>query len=139
NSERPLTLIPHAMQIIDDSWQIRDQEYASPKDHLEIDRDELSRMAVGIPDYKTVKTPGGESLRVVTLRAKDPDGSGTYFIRLGHSLDTFQKARRRTLILLGIAIPLALLLSSYGGLLLANQALRPLDRLTRAAEPNAAA
>src|SRR5215510_11775705 len=38
NSERPLTLIPHAMQIIDDSWQIRDQEYASPKDRLEIDR-----------------------------------------------------------------------------------------------------
>src|SRR5262245_60843968 len=138
NSERPLTLIPHAMQIIDDSWQIRDQEYASPKDRLEIDRDELSRMAVGVPDYKTVRTPGGESLRVVTLRAKDPDGSGTYFIRLGYSLNAFQKANRRTLILLGVAIPLVLLLGSYGGLLLANQALRPVDRMTRAAEQIAA-
>jgi heavy metal sensor kinase len=42
------------------------------------------------------------------------------------------------LILLGIAIPLALLLSSYGGLVLANQAMRPVDRMTRAAEQIAA-
>src|SRR5262245_3903223 len=138
NSERPLALIPHAMQIIDDNWRIRDEEYAAPEDRLEIDRDELSRLPVGVPDYKTVKTPGGESLRVVTLRAKDPDGTGTYFIRLGYSLNTFQNANRRTLILLGIAIPLALLLGSYGGLLLANQALRPVDRMTRAAEHIAA-
>lgn len=138
NSERLLELRPHAVQIIDDSWQIRDEDYASPKDRLEIDRDELSRLAVGAPDYKTVKTPGGESLQVVTLRAKDPDGSGTYFIRLGYSLETLQNAIRRTLILLGIAIPLVLLLGSYGGLLLANQALRPVDRMTRAAEQIAA-
>ncbi|HEV2667863.1 MAG TPA: ATP-binding protein, partial [Blastocatellia bacterium] len=135
---RPLTLIPHAMQIIDDKWRISDEEYAAPEDRLEIDRDKLSRLPVGVPDYKTVKTPGGESLRVVTLRAKDPEGSGTYFIRLGYSLNTFQKATRRTLILLGIAIPLVLLLGSYGGLLLANQALRPVDRMTRAAEQIAA-
>ena len=38
----------------------------------------------------------------------------------------------------GIAIPLALLMGSYGGLLLANQALRPVDRMTRAAEHIAA-
>src|SRR6185312_2860133 len=96
NSERLLELRPHTMQIIDDSWQIRDQEYASPNDRLEINSDALSRLAVGVPDYRTVKTPNGESLRVVTLRAKDPDDSGTYFIRLGYSLNTFQKATRRT-------------------------------------------
>src|SRR5262252_8503423 len=138
NSERLLELRPHVMQIIDDRWQIRDEEYVSPSDHLEIDKDELSRLPVDAPSYKTVKTPSGESLRVVTVRAIDPDGSGTYFIRLGYSLNAFQKATRRTLILLGIAIPLALLLGSYGGLLLANQALRPVDRLTRAAEQIAA-
>ena len=137
NSERLLELRPHAMQIIDDSWEIRDELYASPNDHLEVNKDELSRLAVGEPKYETVKTPAGESLRVVTLRAKTPEG-GTYFIRLGHSLETFQKAIRRTLILLGVAIPLALLMGSYGGLLLANQALRPVDRMTRAAEQIAA-
>jgi heavy metal sensor kinase len=138
SSERLLELRPHAMQIIDDNWQIRDELYASPDDRLAIDPNELSRLAIGVPDYRTVKTQHGELLRVATLRAKDPDGSGTYFIRLGYSLNTFQKATRRTLILLGIAIPLALLLSSYGGLLLANQALRPVDRMTRAAEHIAA-
>ena len=105
NTERVLELRPHALQIIDDSWQIRDEEFASPDDHLEVDRDELSKMAVGETKYETVKTQKGELLRVVTLRAKDPDGDGTYFIRLGHSLETFQKATRRTLILLGIGDP----------------------------------
>jgi len=138
NDEQLLELRPHVMQIIDDSWRVRDENYASPNDRLEIDRDELSRLEVGKPDYRTVRRPNGEQLRVVTLRAKDPEGGGTYFIRLGHSLKAFQNARRRTLILLSVAIPLALLLSARGGLLLANQALRPVDRLTRAAEQIAA-
>src|SRR5262245_62303542 len=74
NSEKLLELRPHAMQIIDDSWEIRDELYASPKDRLEVDKDELSRLAVGETKYETVKTPGGELLRVVTLRAKAPEG-----------------------------------------------------------------
>lgn len=45
-----------------------------------------------------------------------------------------ESARRRVLIVLGIAIPIALLLGSFGGLLLANQALSPVDRITTAAE-----
>ncbi len=138
NSERLLELKTHAIQIIDESWQVTDEEYALPDDHLEVNKNELSKMAVGEMRYDTVKTQKGELLRVVTLRAKDPDGPGSYFIRLGHSLESFQKATRRTLILLGIATPLALLLGSYGGLLLANQALRPVDRMTRAAEQIAA-
>jgi heavy metal sensor kinase len=138
NVEKLLEVRPHAVQIIDDVWQVRDEEYVSPDDHLEVDRDKLSKLAVGETRYDTEKTQNGDLLRVVTLRAKDPDGSGTYFIRLGYSLKSFQKTTRRTLILLGIAIPLALLLGSYGGLLLANQALRPVDRMTRAAEHIAA-
>ena len=138
NAEKLLEVRPHAVQIIDDVWQVRDEEYVSPDDHLEVDRDKLSKLAVGETRYDTEKTQNGDLLRVVTLRAKDPDGSGTYFIRLGYSLKSFQKTTRRTLILLGIAIPLALLLGSYGGLLLANQALRPVDRMTRAAEHIAA-
>jgi heavy metal sensor kinase len=138
NSENLLEIRPHAIQIIDDSWQVRDEEYASPDDHLEVDSGKLSQLAVGETRYDTEKTRNGDLLRVVTLRAKNPEGGGSYFIRLGYSLKTFQKTTRRTLILLGIAIPLALLLGSYGGLLLANQALRPVDRMTRAAEHIAA-
>ncbi|MCI0392424.1 MAG: ATP-binding protein [Acidobacteria bacterium] len=138
NTERVLELKSHALQIIDDSWQIRDELFASPDDHLDVDKDKLSRLAVGEKRYDTEKTKHGELLRVATLRAQIPNGEGSYFIRVGYSLKTFQKATRRTWILLCIAIPLALLLSSYGGLLLANQALRPVDRMTRAAEQIAA-
>src|SRR5262249_61014428 len=42
NSENVLQLRPHAIQIIDDSWQIRDEMFATLDDHLAIDRDELS-------------------------------------------------------------------------------------------------
>src|SRR5690606_14529958 len=56
------------------------------------------------------------------------------YLRLGQSLGSIEIARRRLLIILGLGIPLALLLGSYGGLVLANQALRPVDRITRAAE-----
>jgi two-component system, OmpR family, sensor kinase len=138
NGGRLLELMPHAMQIIDDKWQVRDEAYSSPDDHLNVDKDELSQLAVGETKYDTERTQHGVLLRVVTLRAKDPDSSGTYFIRLGYSLETFQKTTRRTLILLGIASLAMLLLGSYGGLLLANQALRPVDRMTRAAEQIAA-
>ncbi|HEY6401476.1 MAG TPA: hypothetical protein VI479_08705, partial [Blastocatellia bacterium] len=65
DSERLLELRPHAMQIIDDSWRITDEYYASPNDRLEIDKDKLSRLAVGEPKYEKVKTPNGELLRVV--------------------------------------------------------------------------
>ncbi len=138
NDEQLLQLSPHLMQTIDDNWQIRDEMCASPNDCLPVDKDKLQRMEVGKPVFETVKPQTGESLRVMTLRAKDPEGSGTYFIRLGHSLKALSNARRRAVIVLGIAIPLALLLGSYGGLLLANQALRPVDRITRAADRIAA-
>ncbi|MCI0525331.1 MAG: ATP-binding protein [Acidobacteria bacterium] len=133
SNDQLLELRPDLLQVIDDNWQIRD-EIALPNDRLPVNQDELRRLEVGQPDFKTVKLPNGKLLRVVTLRAKDQEGSGTYFIRLGHSLEALSNARRRALLLLGVAIPLALLLGSYGGLLLANQALRPVDRMTRAAE-----
>src|SRR6185369_8926739 len=45
-----------------------------------------------------------------------------------------QSAQKQLLLLLGIANPVALLLASLGGLWLANTALSPVDKLTRAAE-----
>src|SRR5262245_35200258 len=75
NSGRLLELMPHAMQIIDDRWQVRDEAYASPDDHLNVDKDELSQLAMGETKYDTEKTQHGVLLRVVTLRAKDPGDS----------------------------------------------------------------
>ncbi|MDX2042595.1 MAG: ATP-binding protein [Acidobacteriota bacterium] len=129
-----LPLAPHVYQIINEQGKVTDGEMVSPKDHLPVDANELMKLEVGKTIFKSVRLSSGESLRVATRRVKDYDGEGTYFIRLGQSLAAVESARRRALIVLGIAIPLALLLGSFGGLLLANQALSPVDRITCAAE-----
>lgn len=129
-----LPLAPHVYQIINEQGKITDGEIASPKDHLPVDAGELMKLEVGKTVFKSVRLASGESLRVATRHVKDYDGEGTYFIRLGQSLSALESARRRALLVLGIAIPLALLLGSFGGLLLANQALSPVDQITKAAE-----
>src|SRR5262249_32674801 len=49
HNERLLALIHHEMHITDDSCQIRDDQYSSPNDRLDINIDELSLMPVGVP------------------------------------------------------------------------------------------
>jgi heavy metal sensor kinase len=138
NDEQLLPLSPHLMQIIDDRWQVRDEMFTSPAERLPVDANKLQRIEIGKAKFESIRMSSGESLRVVTLRARDHEGNGTYFIRLGQSLETLRVARKWLLIMLGVGIPIALLLGSYGGLYLANQALRPVDRITRGAEQIAA-
>lgn len=133
-NEDLLPLAPHVYQIINEQGSITDGGVASPKDHLAVNAGELMKLEIGKTIFKSIRLESGESLRVATRRVKDYDGEGTYFIRLGQSLAAVESARRRALLVLGIAIPLALVLGSFGGLLLANQALRPVDRITSAAE-----
>src|SRR4030095_3897519 len=83
--------------------------------------------------FETRRLPSGEWIRIATRRAKDPDGD-VYWVRAGQSVNPLEKARLKLLLLIGVAVPVVLLLGSYGDLLLANQALRPVDRITRAAE-----
>ncbi len=130
-----LQLSIHVMQVIDETGFIAEQWPDSESKTIPVDLEKLLKLEIGKPDFSTVKLPSGEDLRVATLRASAHlETSGTYFIRLGQSLVALQVARRRLVLVLGVAIPLVLLLGSVGGLLLANQALRPVDRITRAAE-----
>lgn len=132
--EQLLEITPHVTQIIDDSGHITDEMTAIPQDHLPVDADALRKIPIGETRFDSVKLSTGEPLRVATRRVKDQGGGGTYFIRLGQSLEALRVARRHLLLVLGIAIPAALLLGSFGGLLLAQQALSPVDRITAAAE-----
>ncbi|HMY77006.1 MAG TPA: ATP-binding protein, partial [Blastocatellia bacterium] len=122
------------IQIINEQGRITDENLASPKDRLSVNVASLMKLKVGETVFDSIKLGSGEPMRVATRRVKDHDGDGTYFIRLGHSLEALQSARRRALLVLILAIPVALLLGSFGGLLLANQALSPVDRITSAAE-----
>jgi len=132
-------ITPQIVQVLDAKGQVTDEgpnaqeDTATRAHHLPVNVEKLSRIGDRQNYFETLKLKSGEEVRVVTRRAKDQDGD-PFFIRVGQSLVPLQKARRRLLLILGIAVPAVLLLSSYGGLLLANQALRPVDRITRAAQ-----
>lgn len=128
-----LELSPHVMQIIDEEGRITDEKVSPKRARLPIELQKYQSLEFGRNYFESVKL-NNELFRVAIRRVRDHDGSGSYYIRLGQSLESLRFPRRRLLIILSIAIPVALLLGSYGGLLLANQALRPVDRITRAAE-----
>jgi two-component system OmpR family sensor kinase len=128
-----LLITPQIIQVIDAAGRITDETAPSSVHHLPVSLDALRRIAGGATHFETIALPSGEQFRLATRRAQDQEGD-TYFIRVGQSLRPLQQARLRLILVLSIAIPAALLLGSYGGLLLANQALRPVDRITRAAE-----
>ncbi len=128
-----LTISPHLTQIITDRGIIADEMVVKPIYSLTVNLEELNQIAWGKTRWDILYLKTGEPFRVATRRARDAEGD-SYFIRLGESLEPHRKLRARILLVLSIAIPAALLLGSYGGLLLANQALRPVDRITRAAK-----
>jgi heavy metal sensor kinase len=121
------------VQIIDDRGEVRDETGLLMKLHLPVVPEKLLKISNDQPQLETIALASGEQLRLITKRATFPDGE-SFFIRIGQSLKPLQVARRRLIWLLGIAVPIALLLGSYGGWMLANQALHPVDRITCAAE-----
>lgn len=125
------------MQVINSRGEIQTETYAHPQDEVPVDLPSLQRLQYDTTQHETLIMPSGELLRVATRRTRGHDGED-FYVRLGHSLAALQQARKRLLLVFGIAIPLALLLSSFGGLVLANQALSPVDRITKAAEQIAA-
>ncbi|MBS1807058.1 MAG: heavy metal sensor histidine kinase [Acidobacteria bacterium] len=132
HSEQML-VAPQVVQIISDDGTITDEPIPDKTHQLQVNLEELRRINDNLVHFSTIKLASGEQLRVAIQRTRESEGQ-FFFIRVGQSLSPLQKARRQLIILLAIAGPAALLLGSYGGLLLANQALFPVDRLTRAAE-----
>ena len=128
-----MLVAPQVVQILGEDGTITDEPIPDKTRQLQVNVEELRGIGDDQVHFVTVKLSTGEQLRVALLRMRDHDGQ-IFFIRVGQSLSPLQKARRQLVILLAIAGPVALLLGSYGGLLLANQALNPVDRLTRAAE-----
>ena len=134
HEEQLLQISPHLTQLIDERGMVTDEMLATPQDRIPVEIDALMKLETGRTYFNTMELESGEPMRVATKRVLDHEGNGTYFIRLGQSLEALDIARKRLLLVLGLAIPAVLLLGSYGGLLLANQALRPVDRITKAAE-----
>ena len=65
-------------------------------------------------------------------------GNLLYIVQVGTSMESVGETLRRFLILLVVAIPIALTVSLAGGWFLAGRALRPVDKITLAAQRIAA-
>lgn len=128
-----MLVAPQVVQIISDDGTITDEPIPDKTHQLPVNVAELRQITTDTVHFSTAKLSTGEQIRIALQRTRDHEGQ-IFFIRIGQSLSPLQKAQRQLIILLAIAGPAALLLGSYGGLLLANQALHPVDRLTRAAE-----
>lgn len=129
-------MTPHLTQIIDARGTVIDQVLESPRYAVPWDPTTLRGIAPGQTVFSTVTNPAQLEVRLATRMVKSGgEGRGEYLlIRSGQSLETIDVARYRLLLLMAMAIPIALLLGGIGGLVIANQALRPVDRIRRTAE-----
>jgi two-component system, OmpR family, sensor kinase len=129
-----LILAPQFVSVLDRDGKVTDQ-ILDPEGHeVPIIQPALEHAANDWnPQYNEASLSANEHVRIITWPARDEDGE-TFFVVVGQSLRDVQRAQKQLLLLLAIANPVALLLAGLGGLWLANQALKPVDRLTRAAE-----
>jgi heavy metal sensor kinase len=93
---------------------------------------DLVRALAGGVQIQTRNLGSGSSYRVIASRVRR--GSRTEVVVAGVSLAPIDRATHRMLTLLLIALPAALLATAAGGWWLARRAMRPVDRMTTAAE-----
>lgn len=129
-----LILAPQFVAVIDHDGSIADHIPDAEGREVPVSKAALERAAnEWKPEYDEVSLSPTEHVRIITWPARDEDGE-TFFVVVGQSLREVQRAQKQLVILLAITNPVALLLAGLGGFWLANGALSPVDRLTRAAE-----
>jgi heavy metal sensor kinase len=129
-----LILVPQFVSVLNKDGKVTDQIMDAEGHEVPITRPALERVLKDWkPEYDEVALSDTEHARTITWPARDEDGE-LFYVVVGQSLKDVKHAQKQLLLLLAIANPIALLLASLGGLWLANKAIRPVDRLTRAAE-----
>ncbi|MFP5264973.1 MAG: sensor histidine kinase [Blastocatellia bacterium] len=127
-------LAPQFVSIVGRNGEVTDAILDAEGHEVPVTQEALDLAAAEFkPQYREVSLSPTEHARVITWPSRDEDGE-VFFVVVGQSLKELRQAQRQLLFLLAIANPVALLLASLGGLWIANKALRPVDRLTRAAE-----
>jgi len=134
NQTGGLVLAPQFVSVLDKDGKVTDQILDTEGHEVPIIQPDLERATTTWrPQFDEVSLSASERVRIITLPARDEDNE-IFFVVVGQSLRDIQPVEKQLVLLLAIANPLALLLASLGGLWLANKALKPVDRLTRAAE-----
>ncbi len=127
-------LTPQLTQIIDSGGQVADEVLGDPRYDVPIDPRSLQNIGVGQTVFTTVGTGQAHLMRLATRRVQTANREDHFFIRSGQSLETLDLAHDRLFVLMVVAIPIGLLLGGLGGLAIASQALRQVDRIRQTAE-----
>ncbi len=104
----------------------------SRSSQLPLSPEALKNAAQGLPTFETVSYAGSYPARVLTMPVIRA-GRVTKLVQVGMSQENMYKTRRRFLLIMAAVLPFGLLLASGGGWLLARRALKPVDRMTKAA------
>jgi heavy metal sensor kinase len=114
-------------------WGDRDPQQLPPRSgRLPLSPNALNRAAAGLETFETLEGLGPYPVRLLTQPVREA-GRVTSLIQVGMSLESIAMTHRRFLLVMAAVLPLALLFAGGGGWLLAQRALRPVDRMTDAA------
>jgi heavy metal sensor kinase len=114
-------------------WSERDPQEAPPRaGRIPLSPNALNRAAAGLETFETLEGLGPYPVRLLTQPVREA-GRITSLIQVGMSLESLTVTRRRFLLVMAAVLPLALLFAGGGGWILAQRALRPVDRMTDAA------
>lgn len=99
---------------------------------LHVSPEALRNAAQGDATFETIREGGRYPVRILTAPIMQR-GQMVNVLQVGMPLEGLYMARRHFLWTLAALLPLALILAGTGGWLLAQRALRPVDRMTRTA------
>jgi heavy metal sensor kinase len=120
------------IQVLDESGNIGRKSDNLKTVQLPISLSALKNASKGLTTFETNRSLGNPPLRIVTFPVLE-NNHITRYIQVASSLEDVEDALNTLFIILMIAVPLALLITSMGGQFLANKALRPVDQITQTA------
>jgi heavy metal sensor kinase len=120
------------IQILDESGRIGGKTTNVQDIKIPISVPTLKAASKGITTFETVQVMGKYPLRVITMPVMENEKM-LGVVQVASSLEGVEEALQQLFIILLIAVPAALLVTSAGGLFLANKALRPVDEITQIA------
>ncbi len=132
-----LTRIDKFFQIFSPSGTITIRSPNIKQHEVPLSRTALDAAFAGQKLFESAKYPKEPPLRLISVPIMY-GGNLLYIVQVGTSMESVGETLQRFLLLLVVAIPIALAVSLAGGWFLAGRALRPVDKITLAAQRIAA-
>ncbi len=132
-----LTRIDKFFQIFSPSGTITIRSPNIKQHEVPLSRIALDTAFAGQRIFESAKYPKEPPLRLISVPIMYR-GNLLYIVQVGTSMESVGETLQRFLVLLVVAIPIALAVSLAGGWFLAGRALRPVDKITLAAQRIAA-